>query len=181
MFQSGQLSSYQTDTLASLVILIVACSLGYFAWVVFGELWIAFYPETPLPWLGIKPSNDLDLFESKAPRESYSAITFENQNPMAIPTEEYEDDADVGDSAIVIHGEEDEDTSHLKNELEESKQITNLSKLQQENYRPRKDVKGGSFTRMLSLPQRSVGKQPKLKKGYSDLEDEGQVDLQGDL
>lgn len=181
MFQSGQLSSYQTNTLASLVILIVACSLGYFAWVVFGELWIAFYPETPIPWLGIKPTSDLDLFESKLPRDSYSAITFENQNPMALSTEDDDASPDLGgDSAIVIHGEGgDDDEMRYKSELEESKQM--IAQLQQENYRLKKDVKGGSFTRMLSLPQMSGGKQPKLKKGYSDLADEGQVDLQGDL
>jgi hypothetical protein len=168
MFQSGQLSSYQNDTLASLVILIVALSLGYFAWVVFGELWISFYPETPIAWLGIKPASDLDLFESKLPRDSISAITFENQNPMALPTEEDDatDEAYLGSSALVIHGDEDDDEQH-----EQSKRRV-ISQLKPE--------KKGSMTRMLSLPQMIGGKQPKLKKGYSDLYDEGQAGQEED-
>jgi hypothetical protein len=173
MFQSGQLSSYQNDTLASLVILLVALSLGYFAWVVFGELWVSFYPETPISWLGIKPASDLDLFESKLPRDSISAITFENQNPMALPTEEDDatDEAYLGSSAIVIHGDdEDEQREYAKQRV--------ISQLQQDN-RSQKE-KSGSMTRMLSLPQMIGGKQPKLKKGYSDLVDEGQAGLEDD-
>lgn len=31
---------------------------------------------------------------------------------------------------------------------------------------------------MLSIPQAIVGKQPKIKKGYSDLYDEGQAGME---
>jgi hypothetical protein len=159
MFESGQLTSYQINTLASLVILLVAASLAYFAWVVFGELWVAFYPDTPIAWLGIKQAEDLDLFESKVARDSRSAITFENQNPMALATEE-EDAMDYGDSAIVVQADGDDE------EQEAGPSVP---------PRVKKESKSGSLTRMLSLPQMLGGKQ-KVKRGYSDLEVEGEAD-----
>jgi hypothetical protein len=168
MFQSGQLTAYQTNTLASLVILLVTVSLGYFAWVVFGELWVAFYPETPIAWLGIKPADDLDLFESKLPRDSHhSAITFENQNPMALPTDE-DEAMDYGDSAIVVQDEGDDEGTGADDEGQRGG-----VQLHQQ-ARVKKEMKSGSISRMLSLPQMLGGKQPKLKRGYSDLEVEGQ-------
>ena len=85
MFQSDQLSNQQSTTLASLVILLVSGSLCYFAWVLFGELWVAFNPDTPLPWLGIKQTDESDVFDAAANPDKTSwrkTIQFQNQNPM---------------------------------------------------------------------------------------------------
>ena len=70
MFQSDQLSGVQSDSLTFSVILIVTVSMLYFAWVLFGELWIAFYPETPLPFLCIKAK------EKKAEEEKLEEVDF---------------------------------------------------------------------------------------------------------
>lgn len=51
MFESQQLSTLEQDSLAYLVICIVAVSLGYFVFVLGTELWVAFFPHLPLWWM----------------------------------------------------------------------------------------------------------------------------------
>lgn len=94
---------------------------------------------------------------------------------MALPTEEDDaaDDAYLGSSALVIHGEDDDDE-----QVQESQRRV-ISQLEHDTLRTKKEKKG-SMTRMLSIPQMIGGKQPKLKKGYSDLHDEGQAGLEDD-
>ena len=53
MFESGQLGNIQSKTLTYLIILIVSASILYFMWVLFSEVWLAFYPDKPL--FGMKP------------------------------------------------------------------------------------------------------------------------------
>ena len=61
MFESEQLSTLERDSLAYLVICIVAVSLGYFMFVLFTELWVAFFPHLPLWWMKIeKEDEELD-------------------------------------------------------------------------------------------------------------------------
>jgi len=82
MFESEQLSGAQRASLAYIVILIVTLSLAYFSWVLFSELWIAFYPDVPLPWLGINLQNE-DNFDTKELDEnSFTLDNFEKTNPM---------------------------------------------------------------------------------------------------
>jgi lysylphosphatidylglycerol synthetase-like protein (DUF2156 family) len=59
MFESEQLSSTEQDSLAYLVIAIVAVSLSYFCFVLFTELWIAFFPHIPLFWMKLKEDEDI--------------------------------------------------------------------------------------------------------------------------
>jgi hypothetical protein len=58
MFESDQLSTLERDSLAYLVICIVAVSLGYFAFVLFTELWVAFFPHLPLFWMKIEEEEE---------------------------------------------------------------------------------------------------------------------------
>ncbi len=70
MFQSEELSGSQTDSLTFLVIIVVVVSIVYFGWVLFSELWVAFYPNTPLPILCIKPP------EAKRDEEKLEEVDF---------------------------------------------------------------------------------------------------------
>jgi hypothetical protein len=58
MFESDQLSTLERDSLAYLVICIVAVSLGYFAFVLFTELWVAFFPHIPLFWMTLEEEEE---------------------------------------------------------------------------------------------------------------------------
>jgi len=50
MFDSGQLSRGLKEFVTIVVILIVVATIVYFAWVLITEVWIAFFPGTPILW-----------------------------------------------------------------------------------------------------------------------------------
>jgi len=50
MFESGQLSRGLKEFVTIVVILIVVLTISYFAWVLTTEVWIAFFPGTPILW-----------------------------------------------------------------------------------------------------------------------------------
>ena len=89
MFESDQLSEVERDSLAYLVISIVAVSLGYFAFVLFTELWIAFFPHIPLFWMKIQEED-----------------------------EELDHDIEFADVAMASNKHDDEDTKKIKAEYE---------------------------------------------------------------
>ncbi len=61
MFESNQLSKGEQDSLSYVVILIVIVSIGYFFYVLFSELWVAFFPHIPLFWMKLAEENvDMD-------------------------------------------------------------------------------------------------------------------------
>jgi hypothetical protein len=74
MFESNELSNYQRDALAYLVIFVVAISLGYFFWVLFSELWVAFFPTVPL--FCIKPKEVEEVIDTDI---EFADVTFERQ------------------------------------------------------------------------------------------------------
>jgi hypothetical protein len=57
MFESNQLSKGEQDSLSYVVILIVIVSIGYFFYVLFSELWVAFFPHIPLFWMKLAEEN----------------------------------------------------------------------------------------------------------------------------
>lgn len=77
MFESDELTGAQRDTLAYLVILVVAVSLSYFFWILFTELWVAFYPTVPL--FCIKPKKTHEQLDTDI---EFAEISFERQNPI---------------------------------------------------------------------------------------------------
>jgi len=80
MFESSELTGPQSDSLTYTVILIVTISILYFSWVLFSELWVAFYPEKPLPLLCIKPKPKV---EEEEKLEEVDFVKFrESENPM---------------------------------------------------------------------------------------------------
>lgn len=93
MFQSEQLSGAQSDSLTYAVILIVAISIGYFLWVLFGELWVAFFPEIPLPLLCIKPP------EKKDEEEKLEEVDFVKFDDKITPMH---NEQKSGDSSVKI-------------------------------------------------------------------------------
>ncbi len=58
MFESDQLSQIEQDSLAYVIIVIVAVSMAYFFYVLFTELWVAFFPHIPLFWM--KADEEMD-------------------------------------------------------------------------------------------------------------------------
>jgi hypothetical protein len=103
MFESDQLHAYQANILAGVVITIVSVSLMYFFWILFSELWVAFYPDTPFLFIrsedGVPQNNHklgpdsdefvaAEVFEHKSQfskgigRDS-TVITFDKPNPLA--------------------------------------------------------------------------------------------------
>ena len=74
MFESDELNSTQRDSLAYLIILIVAVSLGYFFWVLFSELWIAFFPTVPL--FCIKPKEKQEEIDTDI---EFADVSYERQ------------------------------------------------------------------------------------------------------
>lgn len=74
MFESNELTGTQRDTLSYLVIFIVSISLGYFFWVLFSELWVAFFPTVPL--FCIKPKN---IEESIDTDIEFADVAYERQ------------------------------------------------------------------------------------------------------
>jgi hypothetical protein len=77
MFESQELNGSQRDALAYVVILVVAVSLAYFFWVLFTELWVAFYPTVPL--LCIKPKKVVDVIDTDI---EFADVSYERQNPI---------------------------------------------------------------------------------------------------
>ena len=75
MFESQQLSGPQQDSLAYLVIVIVTLSLAYFFWILFSEIWVAFYPEKELLCIRHRRENDDELVYKDV---EFSDINFEN-------------------------------------------------------------------------------------------------------
>jgi len=75
MFESQQLSGTQQDSLAYLVIIIVTLSLAYFFWILFSEIWVAFYPERELLCIRHRRENDDELVYKDV---EFSDINFEN-------------------------------------------------------------------------------------------------------
>ena len=77
MFESNELNGTQRNTLSYLIILVVAFSLTYFFWVLFTELWVAFYPTIPL--FCIKPKKEHQQLDTDI---EFAEISFERQNPI---------------------------------------------------------------------------------------------------
>jgi hypothetical protein len=77
MFESEELDGSQRDALAYVVILVVALSLLYFFWVLFTELWVAFYPTVPL--LCIKPKKVEETIDTDI---EFADVSYERQNPI---------------------------------------------------------------------------------------------------
>ena len=93
MFQSEELSGAQSETLTYAVILIVTVSILYFFWVLFGELWVAFFPEKPLPLLCIKPP------EKKEEEEKLEEVDFVKFDDQISPVQTTEKS---GDSSVKL-------------------------------------------------------------------------------
>lgn len=74
MFESDELSGTQRDSLAYLVIFIVAISLSYFFWVLFTELWVAFFPTVPL--FCIKPEEKEEVIDTDI---EFADVSYERQ------------------------------------------------------------------------------------------------------
>jgi hypothetical protein len=77
MFESEELDGSQRDALAYVVIFVVSLSLLYFFWVLFTELWVAFYPTVPL--LCIKPKKVVEAIDTDI---EFADLSYERQNPI---------------------------------------------------------------------------------------------------
>jgi len=77
MFESNELTGAQRDALTYLVIMVVAVSLSYFFWVLFTELWVAFYPT--VPFLCLKPKKVEEAIDTDI---EFADVSYERQNPM---------------------------------------------------------------------------------------------------
>jgi hypothetical protein len=71
------LDGSQRDALAYVVILVVTLSLLYFFWVLFTELWVAFYPTVPL--LCIKPKKVEETIDTDI---EFADVSYERHNPI---------------------------------------------------------------------------------------------------
>lgn len=186
MFESEQLDIYQANILAGVVIFIVSLSLMYFFWILFSELWVAFYPNTPL--LCIRPEEEKilnnregpdgddfaasEVFEhknqfSKGGARDSTVITFDKPNPL------------MTGYGGVNTGEEDEDP---EDEFRESSgwELTaaheKIDQLMRENesLKTKAAPRPSRFVSALGFGGTQKAKKPKkpiLKKGFSSLED----------
>lgn len=166
MFESEQLSEGQRTVLAGIDIFIVTISLLYFAWVLFTEVWIAFYPDQPLPYLGIY-TEDVDSAPTSPSMkvlgddDDFSGVdspAFEHANPMMTKD----------NSAVLRVIEEDEAEQKEKERAQKAaKADMMVETLQAENAQLKKLARGGA----IALPNKKTTK-PKFKRGFSSFEDE---------
>jgi hypothetical protein len=118
MFESDELNDAQRDTLAYLVILIVALSMGYFFWVLFSELWVAFFPTVPL--FCIKPTEEEEALDND--------IEF----------------ADIFKKELVSRPDNSQETIRLQTKLETAEGM--ITQMQTENARLKKQAKTDVIT-----------------------------------
>lgn len=152
MFQSEELSGVQSQSLTFAVILVVTASIIYFLWVLFSELWVAFYPEKPLPLLCIKPPEKKDEEEKL---EEVDFVKFDNVNSAVHA------DQKSGDSAV-----------KLQMKLETAEQM-----IQEQQSEIARLKKGNTAVKAAFAAPSTASRQnkPKIKKAFGPGEFEMQT------
>ena len=204
MFESDQLDNTQANVLAGILIVVVAVSLLYFCWILFSEIWTAFYPHRPLLCIrggegAADEATDMyvedgqdgeggvdmaasDVFEhsrtaNKAAVRDSTVITFDKPNPMRIGA-----DGVYGGLSRVDEGGEGvfEADPRESGGWELTAAHDRINELVRENEKLK--LKAASRASRL-LPVFGFGstkaaapKRPKLKKGFSSLEEDPQED-----
>jgi hypothetical protein len=147
MFESEQLSSSERQALAFLVILIIALSLGYFFWVLFSELWVAFYPTVPL--FCIKPKKVEEELNTDI---EFADISYERENP-------------------INDGEKSTEIVRLQTQLETAESM--ISQMQSEINSLKKSRKSETVASSAPIAPRKT----KKKTLQSDADDDAHIQL----
>ena len=148
MFESSELTGSESDTLTFCVMFVVSLSILYFGWVLFSELWIAFYPETPLPLLCIKAKVKK---EEDDVLEEVDFVKFDEAGPQQVE-------------------KQGANTTQLQMKLETAEQM--IQQQQSEIARLKKagaGTAGGAVQQAFAVPGGTASKKPvvKVKKEFS--------------